>query len=151
MQQTRLTRIVNFVDRKRLRNFYDRWVKGTQRICDLDSALLKSARTCYKNKLRNNFNKWKRQARAKQRAENILSRGAWLNDVRKRASIRDIYNELKLYAKRRLTAKRFLHRAINGVERNALMDAYAKWKTAFANQVQTMHMEEISNLKGRQE
>ena len=68
MQQTRLERVLNFVDRKRMKAFLLRWAQGTERICNLETALFKTGKTCYKNKLRNNFNKWKAQARAKGRA-----------------------------------------------------------------------------------
>ena len=59
MQIAKIERIKNFVDRKRIRNFFERWVIGAQRMVDLETALFMSSKTCYKNKLRNNFNKWK--------------------------------------------------------------------------------------------
>jgi hypothetical protein len=48
-----------------MKAFLLRWAQNAERICDLETALFKSGKTCYKNKLRNNFNKWKAQAKAK--------------------------------------------------------------------------------------
>jgi hypothetical protein len=92
--------VLNFVDRKRMKAFLLRWVKGTERICDLETALFKSGKTCYKNKLRNNFNKWKAQAKAKQRAQNILERCQWMVAVRDKNTLQDVFQEFKLAIKR---------------------------------------------------
>jgi len=54
-QDTRLSRIINFVDRKLLREFYDKWVQRAAKICDIDNALLKNNKTVIKHKLRVNF------------------------------------------------------------------------------------------------
>lgn len=54
-QETRLSRIINFVDRKLIREFYDKWVQRAAKICDIDNALLKNNKTIIKHKLRVNF------------------------------------------------------------------------------------------------
>ena len=51
-QQTKLERILNFVDRKRIRAFFKRWVAGAKKLDDLETALFKSSKTAYK-KLKN--------------------------------------------------------------------------------------------------
>ena len=98
-QQTKLERILNFVDRKRIRAFFKRWVAGAKKLDDLETALFKSSKTAYKNKLRNNFNKWKVQAKAKLRAATIENRCQWLISVREKATIKDLWNQFKQYCK----------------------------------------------------
>lgn len=124
MKQTRLERVLNFVDRKRMKAFLLRWGRASERIADLETALFKSSKTCYKNKLRNNFNKWKAQTRAKARAENIVERMKWMIAVRDKNTLQDCFQEIRLSNKRFATARRLLGRAIDGVQRNFENDAF---------------------------
>jgi hypothetical protein len=101
-------------------------------------------------RLRNNFYKWKSQARAKQRAENITQRCAWLVSVRAKNTLTDVFHEFRLFVRKMHTAKRFLKMAITGVERNAKADGFARWRAANQTHVETLHQEEITELKSRQ-
>lgn len=148
---TRLDRVIKFVDRKLLRGFYDRWVKGTSRICDLENALVLNNKTCLKNKLRRNFYKWRGQAKAIKRGQNVTDRSQWMQQMKKKSILKDAFYELQLYTRQNQVAKKLLKRAILGVGRNFMHDAFTKWKSANANHVQEMHMEEIGELQNRQE
>ena len=136
MQLSKLDRIKNMVDRKLMRAYFIKWVGGAIKLQNLEDALFKSSKTCYKNKLRNNFIKFRDQTRAKSRAEHIEARCVWLNSVRKAATTKDVWYELVAHKKRVQLAKRFLNRAINGIDRNDKSDAFARWKETRACQIQ---------------
>jgi hypothetical protein len=151
MTTTRLQRVINFVDRKLIKAFFARWVTGTSRICDIENALLLNNKTCKKNKLRRNFLKWKDQAKAKKRAQNVTERSEWMQKMKKRHILCDAFYEFKLFTANMQIARRMLRRAVIGVEKNALHDAMMKWKASNHDHVHTMHLEEITELQSRQE
>lgn len=55
-----------------------------------------------------------------------------------------------MFIRRFKLGKKFLDRANNGIQRNALFDALSRWKQAMATQTLNMYNDNIFELKRRQ-
>ena len=59
MQVSKLERVRNMFNRKSLRAYYDKWVKGALKVQSLDSAMTILNKTEHKHRMRYWFAKWR--------------------------------------------------------------------------------------------
>lgn len=77
MQISKLERVRNMFNRKSLRSYYDKWVKGALKVQSLDQAMTILNKTEKKHRLRYWLAKFRSQAKATRREQHIEGRSDW--------------------------------------------------------------------------
>jgi hypothetical protein len=70
----KLERTLNVIQRIEMRRRFLRWAKGTKRIVDVDDATFMLSKRLYRRRLKNAFNKYKKQIKDHKRMEYISKR-----------------------------------------------------------------------------
>ena len=116
-QMSKLQRVRNMINRIMLRQRFNQWVKSSEYILSIADGATLGDKLVKRRRLRNNFNKLKKQIKAIQRAEHIQKRVAWFMGVRGSAAKNDCYQSWRLWMKKIKLAKKFLMRASNGLDK----------------------------------
>lgn len=147
MQISKLERVRNLFNRKSMRAYYERWVAGALYRQALDQAMVKLNKTEKKHRTRVNFAKFRAQAKAARRGEHIQARCDWLDLTRKGNSLRDCMATWKENVRKIKLGKKFLLRAIHGMERNDCGMAFKKWKNIHSTGIQMEFISEQENMQ----
>lgn len=113
-----------------------------------------TSKTIRRRKLRNAFNKYKKQIKDDKRLEHIKNKSDWLNQVRTSATLANVWDAWKHYIKVWKTARNFLKRSINDVDKSIKNDAFGTWKKLIyqaRKQVFVMNIEELENRQVQHE
>lgn len=116
------------INRIMLRQRFNQWVKSSEYILSIADGAALGDKLVKKRRLRNNFNKLKRQVKAMQRVDHINKRVAWFMGVRASASKNDCYQSWRLWMKKYKLAKKFLMRASNGLDKQLVNEGFSIWK-----------------------
>jgi hypothetical protein len=71
------------INRKHLRWAYEKWIKGAELRNGLERACDKMSRVEHKHRLRNNFYKYRAQAKTVKRQDYINKKSEWFKSMRK--------------------------------------------------------------------
>jgi hypothetical protein len=137
------------INRIQLRQRFKQWVNSSQYILSIADGATLGAKIMYRRRLRNNFNKLKKQVKALQRVEHIQKRVAWFIGVRQSASKNDCYQSWRLWVKNWRLAKKFLMRSSNGLDKHLVNEGFGIWKQACSIKRQKLYLSNIEELNRR--
>ena len=128
MQVSKLERVRNMFNRKSLRQYYNKWVEGALKIQNLDQGMTILKKTEKKHRLRYWLHKLRAQTKADRREQHINSRCDWLDLCRNNGNLKDCIATWRENVRKLKLARKFMQRAVNGLQRNAVGEAFKKWK-----------------------
>ena len=100
-----------------------------------------------KHRLRFWLNKFRTQAKACKRENHINTRCDWFDLLRKNNGLKDCIATWKENVRKIKLGKKFMKRAMAGMERNETGMAFKKWKNAHSTEIQMTYMEEANNMQ----
>lgn len=100
-----------------------------------------------KHRLRYWLNKFRTQAKACKRENHITTRCDWFDALRSKHSLRDCIATWKENVRKIKLGKKFMKRALAGIERNECGMAFKKWKNVQSADIQMTYMEEADNMQ----
>jgi uncharacterized protein YutD len=127
-QIAKLQRVRNMINRIMLRQRFNQWIKSSEYILSIADAATLGDKIMQRRRLRNNFNKLRKQVQAMQRVDHIQKRVAWFISVRQAACKNDCYQSWRLWVKRFKQAKKFLIRSSNGLDKQLVNEGFSVWK-----------------------
>jgi len=150
-QGTKLQRIRNMLNRNLLRRRFLIWANNANRIADLEDALFLSSKTMRRHKLRQGFQKFKKQVGEAKRVEYIDNKVDWFEAIRSRKAYENCFDAWKSYIRRYKMARKFLLRGIKGVDKQMANEAFSTWKGTVFKARKMVYMENIEELERRHE
>jgi hypothetical protein len=137
------------INRIQLRQRFKQWVSSSEYILSIADGATLGAKIMHRRRLRNNFNKLKKQVKALQRVEHIEKRVAWFMGVRKGANKNDCYQSWRLWVKKWRLAKKFLMRSSNGLDKQLVNEGFGVWKQMCSIKRQKLYLANIEELNRR--
>ena len=124
----KLTRVGNMLNRIMCKRRFKQWVGATGYILNIEDATLLAEKVAARRRLRNAFMKYRLKVRMLNREGHILKRAEWFIATRHASLKNDVYQSLRLWAKRSVIAKKFMMRVANSVDKQLENEAFAVWK-----------------------
>ena len=104
-------------------------------------------KTEHKHRMRHWFAKWRTQGKAVRRGEHVTARCDWLELTRNNTNLKDCIYTWRENVRKLKLARKFMQRAVHGVERNEVGMAFKKWKNVQSTEIQMAYMEEADNMQ----
>lgn len=143
-------RLRNMLNRNLMRRKYEHWAEYAFKVTSLEDAVWKSSKTIMRRKLRNAFNKYRKQVQQEKRLAYIKNKVDWFGNVRDRKTLENCIDAWKAYISRYQRAKTFLMRSIRGVDKLISNEAFSLWKRTLYDarrQVYHVNIEELGRRK----
>ena len=150
-RNAKLVRVRNMLNRLMLKGRYRQWVANTEYILKIGDAGDLAEKVMQRQKLRNNFIKYRLKASMLKREENILGRVDWFQEVRGRATANDVYQSLRLYCRSRKLAKKFIFRLTNSIDKSMKGESFSTWKQLCSKARQKIFIDNIEELNKRKQ
>ena len=139
------------VNRIMMRKRFKQWAASAEYIVSVEGAAALGAKIMQKRRLRNNFQKYLQKVKEQRRLEHVQKKFSWFSETRAAASKNDCYQSWKLFIKKQRTAKKFLTRSSNGVDKQRLNEGFSIWKQMCSVKKQRLYLDNIEELNRRKE
>ena len=139
------------VNRIMMRQRFKQWVGSTEYILNIAEGAARGHKLMEKRRLRNNFMRYLAKVKELRRLEHINKRVSWFSDTRSATATNDVFQSWRLYVKQNQTAKRFLVRASNTLDKQLVNDGFSKWKQMCSKKRQKLYLDNIEELNKRKD
>ena len=92
-------------------------------------------KTEHKHRMRHWFAKWRTQGKAVRRGEHVTARCDWLELTRNNTNLKDCIYQWRENVRKIQLGRKFMKRAVAGVERNEVGMAFKKWKNVQSTEI----------------
>ena len=146
----KLERIRNMLNRNLLRRKFAMWANSAQYIANIEESVFLTSKTFRRRRLRNAFNKYRRQVRLDKRQEYVHGKMLWFHNVRASKTLQTCLKDWRAFIKRWKAARTFLFRSVRGVDKSIANDAFTLWKNLVYHERRQAFLDNIAELQKRQ-